>query len=231
MAKKKIANYIQNDKGENMKYNVQQKTRLENLTNFLWEQIIIVNSSYDICILLSKSKSKYPKAMTLSPAFYSINFKSCIDSCLSTLTRLYDKNGNSTIITLLTLCEDNPDLIVAIQNEVGRKKATLDHFKLLLIKIRQEYDKLLPLIKKLTKIRDKIVSHNDSKSIESLERILDQNKMTFSNIKLLIDFATEFTQCIIAYLTTIVKQQHAKNINDLEVSLKLLENIVKKDDY
>ncbi|WP_430597862.1 hypothetical protein [Enterococcus sp. AZ177] len=212
-----------------MKINIQQEERIINLTNFLWEQIIVVNCNLDIILLLSKMKKNYPEAMALSPAFYSLTYKSSIESCLSIITRLYDKNGKSTIISLLEWCEKNPEAIVAIQNKVGNKQITLNHFKSVMVEGRKEFNSMLPKLLNLTKLRDKVISHNDSKSLDSLDKVINENPIYFLDIKYLIDFASEFTKCIITYLTTVVRNQHAKNISDLEITLKKVDNVLKKD--
>lgn len=207
-----------------VKINPEQQKKLTNLTEVLWKQIVNVNCYFDLICLMPKLKENYPDVIKLSPAFYAISYQSYVESCFSIITKLYDKNGRSTFLTLLEYCEKFPELIVGIQNENGKKQITIEHFKSIVNEsklIHKSYEKQL---KNLKLLRDKLISHSDLTSLESIEQFTRENPIYLSDIKELIGFATEFTRMIITYLTTVIRSPHAKNINDIEYTFKHIQN-------
>lgn len=207
-----------------VKINPDRQKKLTNLTEVLWKQIVNVNCYFDLICLLPKLKKDYPDVTKLSPAFYSISYQSYVESCFSIVTKLYDKNGRSTFLTLLEYCEKFPELIVGIQNENGKKQITIEHFKSIVNESKSIYESYEKPLKNLKFLRDKLISHSDLASPESIEQFIRENPIYLTEIKELIDFATEFTRMIITYLTTVVRNPHAKNINDVEFTFRRVQN-------
>lgn len=193
------------------------------MTEFLWSEIVKANSYFDLINLISYYKKDYSKEMSLSVAFYNITYMGLIDACFSIVSRLYDKNGKNTIGNLLDYCKRNPILIVSIQNEIGNKEISVDYFESTLNKIEDEYEKLEGKVDNLKSVRDKVISHNDFISNSNKEKYIEENPIYYNDMKELIDFSSVFVQLIIAYITTINRDVHAKNITDLENTLLVIQ--------
>lgn len=189
----------------------------------MWGEVVKADSYFDLINLISNYKKDYSKEMDLSVAFYNVAYMGLIDACFSIVSRLYDKNGKNTIGNLLDYCKRNPTLVVSIQNEIRNKEIAVDYFESTLNKIEDEYKTIKDKVDNLKSVRDKVISHNDFKSSINRKKYIEENPISYKDMKELIDFSSIFVQLIIAYITTVNRDVHANNITDLKNTLLVIQ--------
>jgi len=85
-----------------------------------------------------------------------------------------------------------------------------------------KYENIKPQIKNLLKQRNKVYAHNDENSLNNVDRVISNFPLNSRDIELLISFALEFCQSVIALLTGVYKAQKPKNIDDWKGTLNLV---------
>lgn len=211
------------------KINEEQRKKIENMTELLWIEVVKANSYFDLINLISNYKKDYSKEMNLSLAFYNVTYMGLIDACFSIVSRLYDKNGKNTIGNLLDYCKKNPILIVSIQNEIWKKEISVDYFESTLNKIEDDYETIKDKVDNLKSVRDKVISHNDFNSGANRVKYIEENPISYEDMKELIGFSSVFVQLIIAYITTVNRDVHANNITDLKNTLLVIQRNMTKE--
>ncbi|WP_228070356.1 AbiU2 domain-containing protein [Enterococcus faecalis] len=92
-------------------------------------------------------------------------------------------------------------------------------------KLKSDITKLEPAFKNLKTQRDKIYAHNDSRSRDGVETIIENNPISLKDMEELISCATISLQFIYALITLIKRNPLPNNIGDLDATLiKLQEN-------
>lgn len=211
--------------------NPQQEKKLINMIDFLWKSTMDLNAYFQLIKQFNKIESEYNTEINMSKAFYSYTYNAWILATFSELTRIYDSNGTTSLIKLMNYCEENTILITQIHNRSGKKIRDEAHISKMLKGYREEYEKASSLIKSLKVQRDKIYSHNDSKKIEDLHKVIKSNPLQMKDIERLINMVTVYLQYLYSLMTTVIKTPVVKNIDDLEETLKAVRHsvIFKKD--
>lgn len=208
-------------KGGNMdKINKDQEIKLNNMLEFLWRSVMDVNSYFQLIKQFHENENKYTDEMNISKAFYCYTYNALVLATISELSRIYDKNGNTSLISLMNYCEKNVKLITQIHTRSGKKIRDEAHIDGMLKKYRAEYENTSKFIGNLKKQRDKIYSHNDSKKIEDISRILKKNPLNIEEIEGLIYMVTIYLQYLFSLTTGIIKTPVVKHIDDWEQTLK-----------
>lgn len=239
--------------------NIEQKKKIMKMIDFLWRSTFDANGYFQVIKQFEDNRIKYSDEMEVSSAFYLYTYNALVIATFSEVSRLFDKGGNTNLEILMKYCEKHTLLIQQIWDEnnfdeeknlyhtfkddekeffikeLGAKLFPTESIKLSLetkFKLfRWKYNKLNQVVENLKSQRDKIYSHNDAKSIESMDKYIKRYPISIENMELLIVFSLEYLQFLIAIITNTNKPSHAINIDDWEGTLMLVQLGDKYSEY
>lgn len=87
---------------------------------------------------------------------------------------------------------------------------------------KKRYHALKPQIENLSVQRNKIYAHNDKELCFNIDEILMENPISFGDIQELIDYALDVSRFVIGCLENVCKQKQYENIDDWEMTLRLV---------
>lgn len=239
--------------------NLEQKKKIMKMIEFLWRSTFDANGYFQIIKQFEDNRIKYSDEMGISSAFYLHTYNALVIATFSEVSRLYDKGGNTNLKILINYCEKHILLIQKIwdENNINEEKKFYHTFKedekeffnkeldanlfpTECIKLsletkfklfRWKYNKLNQVVENLKSQRDKIYSHNDAKTIESMDLYIEKYPISIENMELLIVFSLEYLQFLIAIITNRNRPSQAINIDDWESTLMLVRLGDKYSEY
>lgn len=199
--------------------NQQQEEKIMNQLKFLWNSVFEMNSYFCIIEQYYENGTNFKEEMQISPAFYHYTYNALIVATFSEVTRMYDSNSKSNLMSFLKYCKDNQDLLLKIHKRSGSGWVSDEKLNENLCGFITQIEELSSDLKKLKTQRDKIYSHNDSKKQEDLNKIISNNPLFLDDMKRMIKVATNSLTFVQALLTNINKKPYAKNIGDWKETL------------
>ncbi|MBO1135534.1 transposase [Enterococcus faecalis] len=212
------------------KINKDQENKIMKDIEFLWTCTTEMNAYFTILRQLQKNTYIFQEQMNLSKAFYHYTYNALIVATFTEVSKIYDRNSKTNYFTFIEYCQRYIDLLLQIRKEKNDnieedKKVDREYLKDIFTKLKSDITELEPVFKNLKTQRDKIYAHNDSRSRDGVETIIEDNPISLKDMEELISCVTISLQFIYALITLIKRNPLPNNIGDLETTLiKLQEN-------
>ncbi|WP_241004556.1 transposase [Enterococcus faecalis] len=159
-------------------------------------------------------------------------YNALIVATFTEVSKIYDRNSKTNYFTFIEYCQKHIDLLLQIRKEKEKnnnieenKKVDREYLEDIFSKLKSDITKLEPAFKNLKTQRDKIYAHNDLRSRDGVEAIIEDNPISLKDMEELISCTTISLQFIYALITLIKRNPLPNNIGNLDATLiKLQEN-------
>ena len=182
------------------KINKDQENKIMKDIEFLWTCTTEMNAYFTILRQLQKNTHIFQEQMNLSKAFYHYTYNALIVATFTEVSKIYDRNSKTNYFTVIEYCQKHIDLLLQIRKE-KEKSDNIEENR----KVERKYLEE-PAFKNLKTQRDKIYAHNDSRSRDGVETIIENNPISLRGperlVGICIDKGYKFplNQCFKAYL-------------------------------
>ncbi|XKR52089.1 transposase (plasmid) [Enterococcus faecalis] len=212
------------------KINKDQENKIMKDIEFLWTCTTEMNAYFTILRQPQKNTHIFQEQMNLSKAFYHYTYNALIVATFTEVSKIYDRNSKTNYFTVIEYCQKHIDLLLQIRKEKEKsdnieenRKVDRKYLEDIFSKLKSDITKLEPAFKNLKTQRDKIYAHNDSRSRDGVETIIENNPISLKDMEELLSCATISLQFIYALITLIKRNPLPNNIGDLDATLIKLQ--------
>lgn len=221
---------------------IEEETAIKIATAFFNEARSAKNAM-EVIKQFGENSKKYSEVMEYSPAFYSVVYNALISEVIMIISKIYDDSKNSVNLgKFISACQRNIELFPKEKVHTyppenvgcnGGSITTLSeeertfHFDLKMEEKMACYMKknksLKEPLKNLKIQRNKLYAHHDLNVILKIDDIIKSNPLNMKEIESMIDLALDFSQFVIASLTTKYTLPLYSNIDDWGQTLFMAE--------
>lgn len=228
---------------ENYELNkIDKETAIKISTAFFNETRSAINAM-EVIKQFGENSKKYSEVMEYSPAYYFIVYNALISEVMMIISKIYDDSKNSINLgKFISTCQRNIEIFpkekvrtyppenvgsgVGSINTLSEEERTF-HINLKTEEKMEDYMKkfknMKEPIKNLKIQRNKLYAHHDLNVILKIDDIIKSNPLNMKEIESMIDLALDFSQFVIASLTTKYTLPLYSNIDDWSQTLFMAE--------
>ena len=193
----------------------QNLEKYESYREFIRQELIAIDSMFELFIYLKNQHMNRLEILNLSPAFFTLTENALHEGSLIRLCRIYDSDNRTiTIKKYLNYLEQHTMVLFDekdredVKNFIKTDKKQLDAFDCKLIKFKM--------------IRDKLLAHNDMGRLKA-DDIFEGTGLIVNDVRNLTQFGMDCINHYSQYVDGRVFSLKATNNLDVKVILDILE--------
>ncbi|WKY49096.1 hypothetical protein Q5O24_07245 [Eubacteriaceae bacterium ES3] len=193
----------------------ENQIKYELYREFIRQELITIDSMFELFIYLKNQHSKRLEVLNLSPAFFSLTENALYEGALIRLCRLYDYDDKTiTFRKYLNYIEQNTKMLF---NTEDREKV-----KIALNADKNQLDLFDCKLIEFKKIRDKLLAHNDMGKLKE-DDIFKGTGLVINDVRNLIQFGMDCVNHYSNYYDGQFFSIKATNNFDVDVILSILK--------
>lgn len=221
---------------------IDKETAIKIATAF-FNEVRSVKNAMEVIKQFGENSKKYSEVMNYSPAYYFVVYNALISEVMMIISKIYDDSKNSVNLgNFISTCQRNIELFPKEKvhtyppenvgsgdgsiNTLSEEERTF-HFDLKteekIVGYMKKFKSMKKPLKNLKIQRNKLYAHHDLNVILKIDDIIKSNPLNMKEIELMIDLALDFSQFVIASLTTKYTLPLYSNINDWSLTLFMAE--------
>jgi len=210
-------------------FNEKCKERIKSYMGFT----IMANQSYMVIVMLRDLQANKNEIINLSPAFYQIVFRNCMQALFVDISKMFDKDSkNMSIVSLLNIINDHLDLLdnrAVFVNEfqhLDDSSAKCFKFDSLIGLIKHCNDSIAKSKKEidsLTTLRNKFYVHLDKKAQNHLDRLFNEYSVSLVTLEKLLTLNVNICNALHLYFVGSTVMPVTVNHDDLKRTISFIE--------
>lgn len=217
---------------------IDKETAIKIATAF-FDEARSAKNAMEVIKQFGENSKKYLEVMEYSPAYYFVVYNALISEIIMIITKIYDDSRNSVDLgKFISTCQRNIELFpkekvhtyppenvrsgIHSINTLSEEERTF-HFDLKTEEkmegYMKEFKNMVAPLKNLKIQRNKLYAHHDLNVILKIDDIIKSNPLNVKEVEAMIDLALEFSQFVIASLTTKYTLPLFSNIDDWSQTL------------
>lgn len=209
------------------------KERCDRLMNIA----LHLNQTYMVLMQMRDLRLQKPKAFERSPAFYQTVFRNSTLTVFIEICKMYDANieseGTYALLKKMSRSADQLESERSIEANVfneltdNRSKVVLyDDIEALLRDSSQQIDMQKDTLTRLRTLRDKYYAHYEIMTEEKLAGLLQNNRITYEDIKRLIVLNMNILNALYKYFFDATMYPLLSNYDDLKTTVYCVEQVI-----